>query len=149
MTSRGRFIPFHGIDLALASAMGTAVRDREIEETRPIENPLDILAQIILALCIEQERVTEELYHTIRGFFVFKTLSRDSFDRTVRMLAGTYASSRVRELKPRLYLDGETGLLTAAAGVLPLLYSSGGVITNRGSYSLRLPDGTKLGELDE
>jgi ATP-dependent Lhr-like helicase len=149
MTSRGRLMPFHGMDLALASAMGTAVRDREIEETRPIENPLDILAQILLALCVEKERTMEELYHTIRGFFVFKTLSRDSFDRTVRMLAGTYASSRLRELKPRLYLDEETGLLSAAAGILPLLYSSGGVITNRGNYTLRLPDGTKLGELDE
>jgi ATP-dependent Lhr-like helicase len=149
MTSRGRLIPLHGMDLILASAMGSAIRDRDIEETGPIENPLDILAQIILALCVEKERTREELYHIIRGFFVFKSLPRDSFDRTLKMLAGIYDSSRIRDLKPRLYLDGETGVLSAAAGALPLLYSSGGVITNRGNYSLRLPDGVKLGELDE
>jgi ATP-dependent Lhr-like helicase len=149
MTSRGRLIPFHGMDLILASAMGGAIRDRDIEDTGPIENPLDILAQIILALCVEKERPSDELYRLLRGFFVFKSLPRDSFDRTVKMLAGIYGSSRIRDLKPRLYLDGETGVLSAAGGALPLLYSSGGVITNRGNYSLRLPDGVKLGELDE
>ncbi len=65
------------------------------------------------------------------------------------MLAGRYAASRLRDLKPRLYIDGETNTLTAADGVLLSLYAAGGVIPNRGSYSLRLPDGTKLGDLDE
>jgi ATP-dependent Lhr-like helicase len=157
MVSRGRIIPFNGMDLVMAAALEGAVRDREIEETYPIENPLDVLAQIILALCVEKKRHTEELYQTLRGFYVFRTLPRSAYDGVIRMLTGYYAAARVRELKPRLYLDREEGTgadtprgeLTATEGVLPLLYMSGGVITNRGYYSLRLPDGTKIGELDE
>ncbi len=54
MVSRGLLFPFHGMDLLLAAALKGAVEDRDIEEVRPIENPLDILAQMILALCIEK-----------------------------------------------------------------------------------------------
>jgi ATP-dependent Lhr-like helicase len=157
MVSRGRIIPFNGMDLVTAAALEGAVRDREIEETWPVENPLDLLAQIILALCVEKKRHTEELYRTLRGFYVFRELPRSAYDGVIRMLTGYYAAARVRELKPRLYLDREAGTgpdtprgeLTAAEGVLPLLYMSGGMITNRGYYSLRLPEGAKIGELDE
>ncbi|MDR2070657.1 MAG: DEAD/DEAH box helicase, partial [Treponema sp.] len=158
LTSRGRLIPFNRTELLEAAALAGAVLDREIEETRPIANPLDILAQIILALCVERPRNIDELYQTLRGFFVFQTLSRTSYDRVVQMLAGRYAGDftgetggavRLRELKPRLYQDALTGELTAAPGTLLLLYSSGGVIANRGMYSLRIAGGIKIGELDE
>ncbi|MDR2483637.1 MAG: DEAD/DEAH box helicase, partial [Treponema sp.] len=149
MISRGRLIPFTGMDLIAAAALEAAVRDREIEETRPIENPLDILAQLILALCAEQNRKVDELYALVRGFWAFKTLSRSAYDLVVQMLTGRFAADRIRELKGRLYLDALTGELAPAPGLLRLLYASGGVITSRGYYSLRLRDGTKIGELDE
>ncbi|MDR2029560.1 MAG: DEAD/DEAH box helicase [Treponema sp.] len=149
LVSRGRLLPFHGLDLLTAAALGAAIRDREIEETQAIENPLDILAQIILGLCVEKNRNVDELYHTLRGFYVFKTLARPAYDRVIRMLLGRYGALRLRELKPRLYLDGETGELCPLKGTRLLLYASGGVITNRGAYSLRTPEGTKIGELDE
>jgi ATP-dependent Lhr-like helicase len=149
LTSRGLLVPFHGMDLVLAAALAGALRDREIEETRPIENPLDILAQIILALCVEEDRPVDGLYETLRGFYVFQNLPRRSYDQVIGMLTGRYRDIRLRELKPRLYLDRETGTLSAVKGVLPLLYASGGVIANRGYYSMRLADGTKIGELDE
>ncbi|MDR2109683.1 MAG: DEAD/DEAH box helicase, partial [Spirochaetaceae bacterium] len=164
MTSRGRLVPFNGPDLILAAALGGAIGDREIEETRPSTNPLDILAQIILALCAEKSRHIDELYQTLRTFYAFRTLARHPYDQVIRMLTGRYAlppdgenpgregiagTTRIRELKPRLYLDAASGELSAADTVLTLLYSSGGVIPSRGYYSLRLPDGTKIGELDE
>ncbi|ULQ59831.1 DEAD/DEAH box helicase [Brucepastera parasyntrophica] len=148
-TSYGRLVPFHGNDLLTGVALAGAIRDREIEKTAVIENPLDILAQIILALCTEAPRNADELYNLLRGFLPFENLGRPAYDRVVQMLAGRYSSSRLRDLKPRLYIDAKTGLLTASDGVLLSLYSSGGVIANRGSYSLRLPNGTKIGELDE
>ncbi|MDR2182124.1 MAG: DEAD/DEAH box helicase, partial [Treponema sp.] len=157
--SRGVLIPFHGMDLLLAAALSLAVHEKEIEAPRPVENPLDVLAQIVLALCAEKERDAGELYHTVRGFYVFRNLSRSSFDSVLRMLAGQGGKKAggsfipLRELKPRLYLDRLSGKLTPAPGLLPLLFTSGGVITGRGNYSLRIPGGggamIKIGELDE
>jgi ATP-dependent Lhr-like helicase len=149
-TSAGRFIPLRRGDLLTAAALETAIRDREIETTRPIEFPLDILAQIILALCDEKDRHVDELYALIRTFFVFRNLSRPAYDSVIRMLAGHGNRGRLRELKIRLYWDRESGILSAAPGTRFLLYSAGGVIPSRGLYSLRLArENVKIGELDE
>ncbi|MDR2746983.1 MAG: DEAD/DEAH box helicase [Treponema sp.] len=149
-TSVGRFIPLRRGDLLAAAALETAVRDREIETSRSIECPLDILAQIILALCDEKDRRIDELYALLRGFYVFRNLSRPAYDSVVQMLAGWGGGGRLRELRVRLYLDREKGTLSAAPGTRLLLYSAGGVIPSRGLYSLRLAgENVKIGELDE
>ncbi|MDR2135182.1 MAG: DEAD/DEAH box helicase [Treponema sp.] len=147
-TSRGRLIPMRAADLLSAAALALGIREREIEETRPLENPLDVLAQIILALVAERERRIDELYTLLRGFYVFRNLGRAVYGRVVEMLAGYGGGLRRRELKPRLYQ--EEGSLAAAPGTLALLYASGGVIPSRGLYALRLAGGKgKIGELDE
>jgi ATP-dependent Lhr-like helicase len=148
-TSRAKLFPFHGMDLLLAAALAGAITDRDIEESHALENPLDILAQLILALCTERNRNIDELFDTLRGFYVFKDLRYEPYRCTVRMLAGLGERGRLRELKPRIWLDALTGEIGALPGSLLLLYASGGVIASRGIYSLRLTDGTKIGELDE
>ncbi|MCL1814044.1 MAG: hypothetical protein FWG29_11080, partial [Treponema sp.] len=165
-TSRGFLLPFHGMDLLLGAVMAGATAEREIEKTQPIKNPLDILSQTILALCTEEIFTSDDLYKVIRTFNVFSDMSRSSFDSVIAMLVGKYFpvlqktktpakdansvhdSIRLRELKPRLYQDID-GKLYPAEGTLAMLYSSGGVIPGRGLYSMRLSDGTKIGELDE
>jgi ATP-dependent Lhr-like helicase len=159
MTSRGWLIPFHGMDLIQAAALSGAMEERELEETGCIENPLDLLSQIILALCAERDWNEDELYETLRGFYVYRSLSRANYDGVVRMLAGAYEGTRLRELKRQIFRDDETKTLSASPGALLLLYTSGGVITSHGNYSLRLAHngktgegekaGTKIGELDE
>ncbi|MDR1106964.1 MAG: DEAD/DEAH box helicase, partial [Treponema sp.] len=150
--SRGTLVPFHRMDLLLAAGLAEAAAERDIEEIRPIENPLDILAQIILSLCTEKDYNVDGLYELIRGFYIFRNLRRPSYDAVIAMLTETYR--RVRGIRPRLYFDKTDGTLSAAPGALELLYTQGGVIANRGYYSLRIAGGgegggTKIGELDE
>jgi len=147
--SKGRLFAFHNMDLLIAAALKSAVDDKDIEEIYPIENPLDILAQVILALCSEKDRNIEELYTLIKTFYLFKTLNYDSYIRVVRMLAGFGEKSRLRDVKPRIWLDKIDEKIGVLDGTTTLLYTSSGVIANRGLYSLRLADGTKIGELDE
>ncbi|MCL2008656.1 MAG: DEAD/DEAH box helicase [Treponema sp.] len=156
--SRGILFPFHGLDLIASAAIAGAVEERELEESTTLDNPLDVLSQIILSICTQEDRYEEELYATIRGFYVFSTLPRAAFDAVISMLSGGYSdkrgTSRLRELPRRLFRDSETGLLSAAPGTRILLYTSGGVIANRGYFSMRLAGGnedagSKIGELDE
>ena len=154
--SVGSLYPFHGMDLVLAAAAAAGVADRAVEETRPLSCPLDILAQVLLELCLEPDldlappRTVEELYDIVRSFPPFVRLTRTLFDSTVQMLAGKYAGSRVRELEPRIALDAVTGTARAGKGARTLLYSSGGAIPDRGLYSMRVAGSkTKIGELDE
>ncbi|MCL2478826.1 MAG: DEAD/DEAH box helicase, partial [Treponema sp.] len=152
--SRGILFPFHGLDLLAAASVAGAVEDRELETSESLDNPLDVLAQTVLALCTEKERYEDDLFAIIQGFYVFRNLPREAFNGVVRMLSGGYGEKRMRELPRRLFRDSQTGLLTAASGTLGQLYCSGGVIANRGYFSLRLAAGTddagaKMGELDE
>jgi ATP-dependent Lhr-like helicase len=153
--SKGKLFAFHGKDLLTAAALKSAVDERDIEEIRHIENPQDILAQLILALCCEKIRNIDELYELIRKFYIFKNLNYDSYNRVVRMLAGYSCKgklgdkTRLRDIKPRIWLDDIEGTIGVPDAAITLLYSSSGVIANRGLYSLRLADGVKIGELDE
>ncbi|MCL2185732.1 MAG: DEAD/DEAH box helicase [Treponema sp.] len=154
-TSKGKLFAFHGMDLLAAAALKSAVDERDIEEIKPIENPQDILAQLILSLCCEKDRKIDELYELITKFYIFKNLKFDTYNRVVQMLAGLASgskrgdSTRLRDIKPRIWLDKIEGTIGKLDGTVTLLYSSGGVIANRGLYSMRLSDGTKIGELDE
>jgi len=158
--SKAVLYPFHGIDLLLAAAMAQSVDRRDIENSRPPLNPLDILAQVMLEMIAVQNWTSTDLFNTIRSFFPFETLSRSDFDSVQAMLTGSFAlpaaegakraGMRLRELEPRVYLDAETGLLSALPGLRQMLYSSGGSIPDRGHFLLR-EAGSKsaIGELDE
>ena len=151
-TSKGKLFAFHGKDLLIAAALKSAVDERDIEEIRPIENPQDILAQLILTLCSEKDRNIDELFDLIKKFYIYKNLNYESFNRVVLMLAGlspVKTNVRLREVKPRIFFDKIENKIGVLDGTTTLLYTSSGVITNRGHYSMRLADGSKIGELDE
>jgi ATP-dependent Lhr-like helicase len=66
------------------------------------------------------------------------------------MLAGRYADSRIRELKPRISIDRLDNTVVAKKGALVALYLSGGTIPDRGYFHLRHHEThARIGELDE
>ena len=92
----------------------------------------------------------DELYDEVRASFPYRHLARRQFDLVVDMLAGRYAGSRVRDLRPRLTVDRLDNTVEARRGAMSQLYMSGGTIPDRGLFNLRLEgSGAKLGELDE
>ncbi len=149
-TSAGRLLPFLGRDLLEAAVVARCVLDGEIEEIRPVDGPLDVLAQVLLSMIIEQPRRIDELYRAIRCAEPYRNLSRPRFDGILEMLAGRDASSRVRSLRPMISIDAIDKTVRARRGVERLIYLSGGTIPDRGYYRLRVADsGALLGELDE
>ena len=148
--SRGLLYPTHGFDFLTAAVIAGSVRDQDIESVRPVEGPLDVLAQVILSLTGLEEWDRDELFSFIKTSYPYRRLSRRQFDLVLEMLAGRYAETRLRELKPRLFLDKLDNTVLGREGVLRLLYLSGGTIPNRGYYDLRVADSkAKIGELDE
>jgi ATP-dependent Lhr-like helicase len=149
-TARGTFYPLHARDLVDAAALALGVEENDIERTLPVEKPLDVLAQAILSMTAHEARPLDDLYAEICAAWPYRSLPRREFDLVVQMLAGRYADSRVRELRPRLAVDGIRGTARAREGVATLLHLSGGVIPDRGYFQLRLSGSkARLGELDE
>ena len=125
------------------------MRDGLIEHTRVPANPLDVLAQQIVAACALDEWAVDDLYDLCRSAANYTTLSRELFDNTLDLLAGRYPAEEFAELRPRVVWDRLAGTVRGRAGAQRLAVTSGGTIPDRGLYGVFLPDGTRVGELDE
>jgi ATP-dependent Lhr-like helicase len=149
-TSRGVLHPLHGLDVLEAALMTQAVREQDIEETRPVLCPLDLLAQVILSMTGVERWDIDRLFDALRSSYPYHELSRRQYEGVLDMLAGRYAESRIRELESRLLLDRVENTVEARRGALALVYRAGGTIPDRGYFDLRTADSrAKIGELDE
>jgi ATP-dependent Lhr-like helicase len=149
-TSRGTFYPSHSMDIVTAAVLAEAVERGAIEAVQPPEAPLDVLAQVLVSMCAFEIWNPDALYDFIRTAHPYHTLSRRRFDLVLDLLEGKYGQTRLRELQPRISHDRVDGTLKVRKGALMTLYTSGGVIPDRGYYSLRHAEsGARIGELDE
>ena len=149
-TSRGRLYPLHAHALIESAVLARAVLDGEIEASRPVANPLDVLAQVLLSMTLERDWPLDELYDTIRAAEAYRHLPRAHFDLVVEMLAGRFATTRVRSLRPLASVDRVDQTIRARPGADRLLFSAGGTIPDRGYFTLRTErGGSPLGQLDE
>ena len=148
--SRGRLYALFDRDLLDAAVMVRCVLRQEIEESRPVTGALDVLAQVMLSMVVAETWEAEKLFAFLRSTYPYRELKRRQFDLVLEMLAGRYADSRIRELRPRVTVDRVEGTIRARPGAARLIYQSGGTIPDRGYFHLRLQDSmAKIGELDE
>jgi len=149
-TSRGRLMPLLGRDLLEAAVVAGCAVAGDIEELRPTVGALDVLAQVLLSMTVAESWRVDELYAAVRAADPYRHLPRRHFDLVLEMLAGRYATTRLRSLRPLVAIDRIDGVVRARPGADRLLYLSGGTIPDRGTYALKIEgSGARLGELDE
>jgi ATP-dependent Lhr-like helicase len=147
--SRGKIFPKFRGDLLEAAVVAERMVNGEIEETRIPRDPLDVLAQQIVAMCAVEEWRVDDMFATVRGAANFSELSHEIFLAVLDLLAGRYPSDGFAELRPRLVWDRRADVVRAREGAGRLAITSGGTIPDRGLFGVFLPDGTRVGELDE
>ncbi|HSB87744.1 MAG TPA: DEAD/DEAH box helicase, partial [Ilumatobacteraceae bacterium] len=148
--SRGMLYPKHRGDLLEAAVVAQRMVTAQIESTRFLRNPLDVLAQQIVAhVATHPECTVESVAALVRRCANFNELSDDLLHNVLDLLAGRYPSEQFNELRPRLVWDRSAGTLRAREGSKRLAVTSGGTIPDRGLFGVFLPDGTRVGELDE
>ena len=149
-TSVGRIFPAHADDLIEAAAVCRGMLQGEIEASETPENPLDVLAQQVVAMVSVEEWSTSDLFTLVRGAYPFRSLSDAVFRGVVEMLSGKYPENVSRQLRALVSWDRVNDRLAALPGTNALAVGSGGTIPDRGSYALVLSDRrTRVGELDE
>ena len=151
-TSRGVFFPQHRGDLAPAAVAVARMRTGGIEELRVPTNPLDVLAQQIVAVTAVDDWDVDELYAVVRRSAPYVHLPRSAYDAVLDLLAGRYPSDEFAELRPRVTWDRVTGQITGRPGAQRLAVTSGGTIPDRGLYGVFLAgegSNRRVGELDE
>jgi ATP-dependent helicase Lhr and Lhr-like helicase len=148
--SRATLYPTHSHDFLEAAVLAARIDSHDIEEIHPITGALDVLAQVLVAMTGVESWDLDDLFDEIRTSYPYHNLSRRQFDLVIDMLAGRYAGSRIRDLRPRITVDRLDNTAEARKGAMYQLYMSGGTIADRGYFQLRLADSSAvLGELDE
>ncbi len=147
--SRGKLFPKYRGDLLEAAVVVKRMLDGLIEETRYPRNPLDVLAQQIVAMCAMDEWTVDELGRTLRRAANFAELSDELLRNVLDLLAGRYPSDEFSELRPRIVWDRRTDVVRAREGAGRLAIASGGTIPDRGLFGVFTLDGRRVGELDE
>jgi len=148
--SKGRVFPKFRGDLLECAVVVKLMREGRIEQTVVPRNPLDVLAQQIVAIAASAETVSvDELHELVTRSYSYATLSRELLENVLDMLDGRYPSSEFGELRARIAWDRLAGTIRARKGAQKLAVVNAGTIPDRGLYLVTLPDGRRVGELDE
>ena len=147
--SAGKIFPKYRGDLLECTAVVRRMQEGLVEEMRYPRNPIDVLAQQIVAATAVDEWDVEELGALVRRAANFSELSDDMYREVLDMLAGRYPSDRFSGLRPRVVWDRVQGRVRAREGAQRIAIASGGTIPDRGLFGVFLPDGVRVGELDE
>lgn len=147
--STGRIFPKFRADLLESAVVAQRMREGEIEETEIPANPLDVLAQHLVSMSALDDWDTTEALELARRTAPYAGLSLEQFENVLDMLDGRYPSDRFAELRPRLVWDRTGGTISARKGARSLVVTNAGTIPDRGLYGVHLPDGKRVGELDE
>jgi ATP-dependent helicase Lhr and Lhr-like helicase len=151
--SRGRIFPKFRADLLECAVVARRMREAKIETTVVPRNALDVLAQQIVAIAAsagdDATVNVDELYALVTRTYSYAELSRSQLENVLDMLDGRYPSSEFSELRPRIVWDRVAGTIRARPGARQLAVTNAGTIPDRGLFAVTLPDGRRVGELDE
>jgi ATP-dependent helicase Lhr and Lhr-like helicase len=148
-TSKGRIFPKYRGDLLECAVVARRMREGEIEETVIPQNPLDVLAQHLVSMAALDEWDVDAAERLVTATEPFHDLSREQLENVLDMLDGRYPSDRFAELRPRIVWDRTEGTIHGRKGARQLVVTNAGTIPDRGLYGVHLPDGRRVGELDE
>ncbi len=148
-TSKGRIFPKYRGDLLECAVVARRMREGEIEETTIPQNPLDVLAQHLVSMAAMDEWEVDAVERLVTATESFHDLSREQLENVLDMLDGRYPSDRFAELRPRIVWDRTNGTVHGRKGARTLVVTNAGTIPDRGLYGVHLPDGRRVGELDE
>ena len=166
--SDGIFFPKYRADLIACAAITRAMHEGLVESTRYLRNPLDVLAQQMVAAVAHPPSLAvprlrgqippqaqihaDALFTLVRSAAPFASLTRAAFEGVLDLLAGRYPSDEFSELRPRITWDRRTNMLTPREGAKSIAILNAGTIPDRGLYGVFLANSEKpvrVGELDE
>jgi ATP-dependent helicase Lhr and Lhr-like helicase len=152
--SKGVIFPKYRGDLLEVAVVTRRMHEGAIEATTLPRNPLDVLAQQIVAMAVMDRWHVDDLLATVNRAAPYETLSRDVLEGVLGMLAGAYPSDEFAELKPRLVWDRVTDIIEGRRDARVVAVTSGGTIPDRGLYGVFMvgeagTPGRRVGELDE
>jgi hypothetical protein len=150
--SEGVIFPKFRGDLVACAAVARAMHEGKVESTRYPRNPLDVLAQQLVAIAGLDPWNVDDLYRLVRRAAPFADLGRRMFDGVLDMLSGRYPPTSSPSCGPRVTWDRVKNTVVGREGAVRVAIANAGTIPDRGLYGVFLAGAekpTRVGELDE
>ena len=148
-TPKGRLFPLSRDDLVECAALIDSVRRGELDRLTIPSQPLDVLAQQIVAEVAAADWPETALYERLRRAWPFRALERADFDAVVRMLAEGFSTRRGRR-GAAIHRDAVNGMLRGRRGARTMALTSGGTIPDTADYQVLLePENHIIGTVNE
>ena len=148
-TPKGRLLPLSREELLECVALLDAIQRDELDTLIIPAQPLDVLAQQLVAEVAAAEWNATQLYDCYRRAWPYRDLTRADFDAVVQMLAEGYSTRRGRR-GAYLFHDRVHDQLRARRGARLTALTNGGAIPDQFDYDVILqPEGSFIGSLNE
>ncbi len=148
-TPKGVLLPLSRDDLVECAALLDSVRRGELDTILFPEQPLDILAQQIVAEVSGGEWVVDSLYDLFHRAYPYRRLSKERFLEIIQMVADGFTTRRGRR-GAHLHYDAVNGRVRARRGARLTALTNGGAIPDMFDYEVVMqPEGTTVGSLNE
>jgi len=146
---KGRLFPLSRDELVECGALIDSVRRGELDRLSLFEQPLDVLAQQIVAEVAGREWNEDALYALVRRAWPYRTLAREDFTNVVSMLAEGFSTRRGRR-GALIHYDGVNHVLRSRRGARLTALTAGGTIPDNADYQVLLePENHFIGTVNE
>lgn len=148
-TTKGRIIVLDRDDLVECSVLLKSAIERKIDRIHIPENCLDVLAQQIFGIALEEAIHVDDLFKLIKGSYCYRTLQREDFDQIIAYLAGEYSELQDRHIYARIWYDPKTKMLGKRGKMARVIYMTNvGTIPEQSGVTVKVGD-IAVGTIDE
>src|SRR5271168_666706 len=148
-TPKGRLFPLTRDELVECAALLDSVRRGELDRLAILDQPLDVLAQQIVAEVAAQEGNDDELFSVFRRAWPYRALKREDYYAILRMLADGFTTRRGRR-GALIHHDAINHRLRGRRGARLTALTSGGAIPDTADYQVLLePQNQTIGSVNE
>jgi ATP-dependent helicase Lhr and Lhr-like helicase len=148
-TPKGRLFPLSRDELVECAALLDGVGRGELDRLAIPEQPLDVLAQQIVAEVAAQEWNEDRLYALFTRAWPYRALAQEDFAAVVAMLAEGFSTRRGRR-GALIHHDAVNHVLRGRRGARLTALTSGGTIPDTADYQVLLePENQVIGTVNE
>ncbi len=148
--ARGCLVVTDMDDLVECAVLARCAREKKLDRVQVIGPALDVLAQQLVGMALEQRWDVEEAYRVIRRAYPYRSLKKEQFISVLRYLAGEYSELESRKVYSKIWYDEEEGVFGRKRSTRGIYMTHVGTIPSESSVQVfqREPR-KKIGEIDE
>ena len=146
--SKGRIIVTDRDDLVECSVLLKNTKEGKIDRISIPRNCLDVLAQHIYGMSIENPWDIDYAYDVIRKSYCYKDLSRDDYEDVLSYMAGEYPELEERYVYAKIWIDYKENTFGKRGKLARMLYSTNiGTIPDSSGVLVKY-DGETVGKIE-